>query len=90
MFFFFVFFYVPVICSSLSMPPISFRFLSNIMLPALGLRSTCDGIVDALRFPLYSLGRHSAKSFIFPIFSHEAVKLKSCSLFLGMLCHAFY
>lgn len=50
------------------------------MLLALGLRSTCDGIVDALLFfPIYSLGRHSAKSSYSQIFSHEAVKFKSCS-----------
>lgn len=66
-----------------------FYFLSNVMLPALGLRSTFDGIAAAFyRFfiPIYSLGRHSAKSSYSQIFPHEAVKFKSCSFRDAMPC----
>ena len=60
------------------------------MLPALGLRSTCDGIVAAFLpfffIPIYSLGRHSAKSSFPQIFPHEAVKFKSCSFRDAMPC----
>jgi len=61
-----MFFYVPVVCSSLSMPRFLFVSFSNIMLPALGLRSACDGIVDALRFPFILLGQAFCEKFHIP------------------------
>lgn len=59
--------------------------LSNVMLPALGRRSTCDGIVDALRFPYIPWAGILRKVPYSQILSHEAVRLKSCFV-LGMLC----
>lgn len=60
-------------------------YLSNVMLLALGHRFTCDGIVDALRFPYTPWAGILRKVPYSQILSHEAVKLKSCFV-LGMLC----
>ncbi|KAE8349038.1 hypothetical protein BDV28DRAFT_142058 [Aspergillus coremiiformis] len=71
-------------------PPFFFPFAFPLTFVALGPSYAYDTQSDSLMcvFPLISLGRHSAKSSSFQVFSHAAVKLNYVSA-PRMLRHAF-